>query len=140
MDRRFPEKYIQSMINTFRLSRKWNSIDVQIPGMKIPSYEVSIMVPGLTREYGTFSIFRRNGLTVEYLVERETRESGLIEVSHEFVNFDQIEYRTDRQKFLVNADRAVYSLVDDFGFTQVTVWPNFYQVSLVLLANSVILY
>ena len=117
------------MINTFRLSRKWNSIDIQIPGMKLPSYDVSIMVPGVTREFGTFSIFRRNGLNVEYLVERKTIEAGVVEVNYEFVDFDQVQFRTNRNKFLVNADRAVYSLVDDFGFTEFTIWPSFYQVS-----------
>ena len=80
---------IKSLINTFRLSEKWNDLEVQTPKMKLAVEKVSIMVPGVTREFGTFSIFRRNGLKVEFLVEQSSRdENGDLVTTHDFVDFD----------------------------------------------------
>ena len=43
---------------------------------------VDLMVPGVTREFGTFSIFRRNNGNVEFLMENVD--------GHQWVNFDQV--------------------------------------------------
>ena len=51
-------------------------MEVQTPKMKLAVEKVSIMVPGVTREFGTFSIFRRNGLKVEFLVEQSSRDEN----------------------------------------------------------------
>ena len=96
--------------------------------MKLAVEKVSIMVPGVTREFGTFSIFRRNGLKVEFLVEQSSRdENGDLITTHGFVDFDSPAFYDKRALFLATADRAVFSLVDDFGFAEFQVWPN-YQV------------
>ena len=117
-----------SLINTFRLSEKWNDLEVQTPKMKYAVEKVSVMVPGVTREFGTFSIFRRNGLKVEFLVEQSSRdENGDLVTTHNFVDFDSPAFYDKRAFFLATADRAVFSLVDDFGFAEFQVWPN-YQV------------
>ena len=101
---------------------------------------VDLMVPGVTREFGTFSIFRRNNGHIEFLMEND---DGL-----QWVDFDQVifeyniltvfesfcglsednlkflislfkpKYLSNRNKFLVSVDKCVYSFVDDFGFNQ----------------------
>ena len=98
------------------------------------------MVPGVTREFGTFSIFRRNNGHIEFLMENDD--------GHQWVDFDQVifeyniltvfesfcglsednlkflislfkpKYLSNRNKFLVSVDKCVYSFVDDFGFNQ----------------------
>ena len=103
-------------------------MEVQTPKMKLAVEKVSIMVPGVTREFGTFSIFRRNGLKVEFLVEQSSRDAnGDLVTTHGFVDFDSPAFFDKRAFFLATADRAVFSLVDDFGFAEFQVWPN-YQV------------
>ena len=56
------------------------------------------MVPGVTREFGTFSIFRQNGRDVEFLMQDENGRN--------WVNFDQAAYLSNRNKFLIATDKS----------------------------------
>ena len=72
---------------------------------------VNIMVPGLTKEFGTFSIFKRTNGAVQFLVVDNKQ--------HAFVDFQQPEYQTNRNKLISTLDKSVFSFVDRFGFIDV---------------------
>ena len=84
LDRRFPEQFYPSLVNTFRLAEKWDSLEVKIPEFDYSMRNVGLMVPGVTREFGTFSIFKRTQGEVEFLVESDQ--------GHQWVNFDRVSF------------------------------------------------
>ena len=84
LDRRFPEQFYPSLVNTFRLAEKWDALEVKIPQFDYSMRNVGLMVPGVTREFGTFSIYRRTQGEVEFLVESDQ--------GHQWVNFDRVRF------------------------------------------------
>lgn len=106
-----PLQFGPFLARTFHRSRKWYDLSIGMPGVDYELENVNIMVPGITKEFGTFSIFQRRAGSTHFLVV----DNG----EHGFVDFGQLLEPKDRTKLINTVDRAVFSFVDHYGFVDV---------------------
>ena len=108
---KLPLQFGPSLARTFNRSRKWLGLSIGMPGVDYELENVNIMVPGITKEFGTFSIFHRRAGSPHFLVV----EDG----DHGFVDFEELLDPKDRVKLVNTVDRSVFSFVDQYGFVNV---------------------